>query len=247
MNAAVASPELAPCRPPLSLLGSEPLRAAMELVRHTLADTVPEEEASDGHPVLVIPGLGSDGLALAPLRRFCASRGYPTLDWEYGRNIGPRGDIDAWLDGLAGHVGRLLSPYRHRATLIGWSLGGLYARELAKRMRPRVRQVITLGTPFDLNADHTNVGWVLKLLGGPSADTLDEAMAQRLRTPPPVPTTSIYSRADGVVAWQCCRHVGNRRRTVRDIEVEGSHLGMGWNPEVMRIVGELLKPARKNA
>jgi pimeloyl-ACP methyl ester carboxylesterase len=244
MNVALDPAALEATRPPLALFGSEPLRAAYELVCHTLSDALPEGDC-DGHPVLVIPGLGSDGLALAPLRKFCASRGYPTLDWEYGRNLGPRGDIDEWLADLAAHVERLLAPYPARATLIGWSLGGLYARELAKLMRTRVRQVITLGTPFDLAADRTNVGWALRLVGGPSAAQLDEAMAARLRTPPPVPTTSIYSRADGVVAWQCCRHAGSRRRNVQDIEVEGSHLGMGWNPAVMKIVADRLAQPRR--
>ena len=229
-------------RPPLSLFGSEPLRAAAELARHALVPAPAAPRAGDGHPVVIFPGLGSDGLALAPLRAYCASLGYRAMGWNYGRNTGPKGDIDAWLDTLADHTRSLLDGDRRRATFLGWSLGGLYARELAKRMPQRVRQVITFGTPFNLADDHTNVGWVLRLINGPSCG-LDAELCARLREPPPVPTTSIYSRADGVVAWEACRH-DVVRRDVQDLEVEGSHLGMGWNPAVMRVVADRLVQRR---
>jgi pimeloyl-ACP methyl ester carboxylesterase len=228
-------------RPSLSLLGTEPLRAAVEYARHRLSPQRPAPRG-DGHPVVIFPGLGSDGLALAPLRDYCSSLGYHAIDWQLGRNTGPEGDVDEWLDALAVHTRGLLSPFRKRATLIGWSLGGLYARELAKRMRPRVRQVITLGTPFNWTGDRTNVAWVLRLLKGEQA-TISPELGARLREPPPVPTASVYSRNDGVVAWQSCQH-DSLAAGVDDVEVDGSHLGMGWNPEVLRIVAERLAPRR---
>jgi pimeloyl-ACP methyl ester carboxylesterase len=165
------------------------------------------------------------------------------MDWQLGRNIGPEGDVDEWLDSLAEHTRALLSPFRKRATLIGWSLGGLYARELAKRMQPRVRQVITLGTPFNWTDDHTNVAWVVRLLKGEQA-AISPELGARLREPPPVPTLSVYSRHDGVVAWQSCQHEQSSAH-VQDLEVEGSHLGMGWNPAVLRVVGERLARPRR--
>ena len=228
-------------RPSLSLLGSEPLRAAIEYARHRLTAQRPAPKG-DGHPVILFPGLGSDGLALAPLRDYCNSLGYHAMDWQLGRNTGPDGDVDAWLAALADHTRGLLSPFRKRATLIGWSLGGLYARELAKRMRPRVRQVITLGTPFNWTGDSTNVAWVVRLLKGEEAGISPE-LGARLREPPPVPTTSVYSRNDGVVAWQSCQHAAERDG-VDDLEIGGSHLGMGWNPEVLQLVGQRLAPRR---
>lgn len=96
----------------------------------------------------------------------------------------------------------LLSGYKQAATLIGWSLGGLYARELSKLMVPNIRQVITMGAPFNAEADYTNVGWLFRWLNG-SALTIDPALSLRLRTPPPVRTISIYSRSDGVLARHC--------------------------------------------
>jgi pimeloyl-ACP methyl ester carboxylesterase len=228
-------------RPSLSLFGTEPLRAAYEYARHRLSTQRPAPRG-DGHPVVIFPGLGSDGLALAPLREYCNSLGYHAMDWQLGRNIGPDGDLDEWLSALAEHTRELLSPFRKRATLIGWSLGGLYARELAKRMRPRVRQVITLGTPFNWTGDSTNVAWVLRLLKGEQA-AISPELGARLREPPPVPTASVYSRNDGVVAWQSCQHA-RAAANVDDVEIDGSHLGMGWNPDVLQVVGERLAPRR---
>lgn len=236
-----ATPAAAVARPSLTLFGSEPLRAAIEYARHRLGRQRAAARG-DGHPVVLFPGLGSDGLALAPLREYCNSLGYHAMDWELGRNTGPEGDVDAWLDQLAAHTGNLLAPFRKRATLIGWSLGGLYARELAKRMQPRVRQVITLGTPFNWTGDRTNVAWLMRLLKGEQA-SISPALGARLRKPPAVPTTSIYSRNDGVVAWQTCQH-SKARADVEDLEVGGSHLGMGWNPDVLELVAARLAMRR---
>lgn len=237
------SPGLAVQRPSLALLGAEPFRAAFEFATHhfAAATTTPP---GDGHPVVIFPGLGADGCSVATLREHCRALGYDAFDWGQGFNTGPQGDLDHWLDGLKHQVGELLAAHEQPATLIGWSLGGLYARELGKLMAPRLRQVITIGTPFNADADHSNVGWLFRLLSGSTAN-FDRALSERLRTPPPLRTTSIYSRSDGVVAWQTCRHE-KRSKWVHDIEVDGSHIGMGWNRAVLDAVAERLgqEPAR---
>jgi hypothetical protein len=117
-------------------------------------------------------------------------------------------------------------------------LGGLYAREIGKLMAPHIRQVITIGTPFNTKADHTNVGWLFRMLSDSSL-ALSPALSRRLRTPPPLRTTSIYSRSDGVVAWETCRH-DKRSTLVHDIEVNSSHIGMGWNRDVLAAVADRL-------
>lgn len=228
-------------RPSLALLGAEPFRAAMEFARskHGRSD---DARPGDGHPVVIFPGLGAHGGSVATLREHCRLLGYDAFDWGQGFNTGPRGDLDAWLHTLTSQVVDLLAGRTQPATLIGWSLGGLYAREVGKLMAPRIRQVITIGTPFNAEADHTNVGWLFRLLSG-SSSTMDPALVRRLRTPPPLRTTSIYSRSDGVVAWQTCRH-DNRSRLVQDIEVAGSHIGMGWNRDVLAVVADRLGQQR---
>ncbi len=224
-------------RPPLVLLGAEPFRAAMEFARHKFAKP-DHRKPGDGHPVVIFPGLGADGKSVAVLREHCRALGYAAVDWGQGFNTGPKGDLDAWLQTLQSHVADLLADHSQRATLIGWSLGGIYAREIGKLMAPRVRQVITIGTPFNAEADLTHVGWLFRLLSGHSP-AIDPALSQRLRTPPPVRTTSIYSRSDGVVAWQTCRH-DKASRLVHDIEVDSSHIGMGWNRDVLTAVADRL-------
>lgn len=224
-------------RPSLTMLGAEPFRAAMEFACNKLAQSA-DTRPGDGHPVVIFPGLGADGHSVATLREHCRSLGYDAFDWGQGFNTGPQGDLDAWLLDLKAEVAEMLSGHAQPATLIGWSLGGLYAREIGKLMAPRIRQVITIATPFNADADHTNVGWLFRLLSGSSL-AMPPGLSQRLRTPPPMRTTSIYSRSDGVIAWQTCRH-HRRSRLVHDIEVDGSHIGMGWNREVLAAITDRL-------
>lgn len=223
--------------PPLSLLGLEPLRAAWEYAHMRLLDASGFPRG-DGHTVVVFPGLASDKHATAPLTSFCEGLGYEAYDWGRGFNTGPRGEPNGWLDELAEHVCALAPDRTQDLSLIGWSLGGIYAREVAKRLRPRVRQVITIGTPFASGGDDTHAGLVYRILSG-QKPMLDSAMRKQLLTPPDVPTTSIYSRTDGVVAWQACIQP-EQRRDIQNVEVEGSHCGLGWNPTVLGVIADRL-------
>jgi len=228
-------------RPGLLLLGTEPWRAATEFIAWKV-EPRRAVAAGDGHPVIIFPGLASDGRAVAPLRAHCRALGYNAMDWGRGWNTGPQGPIDEWLGTLAGDLKTLLAADPRPPTLIGWSLGGIYARELAKMKRLCVRQVITIGTPFTGQPDQSHAAWMYRLLSG-AAPPRESGLLQRLRTPPGVPTTSIYSRNDGIVAWQSCRH-DSEHASVQDIEVAGSHLGMGWNKQVMAVVADrLAQPA----
>jgi pimeloyl-ACP methyl ester carboxylesterase len=222
--------------PSLALFGFEPLRAALEYANLRLRRSACEP-TGDGHPVVIFPGLGTDDRSVEPLRQFCDELGYTGLGWGRGLNTGPKGDVDAWLADLATHVRSLRLAHRQRMTLIGWSLGGMYAREVAKLLDHEVRQVITIGTPFAGSADSTNVGLVYRLLNGQKA-TLEPAMAARLATAPSVPTTSIFSRSDGVVSWRACVQTGGRQ--VQNIEVDGSHCGLGWNHQVWAVIADRL-------
>lgn len=226
--------KFAPC---WRLLATEPLRAVMEYAGMQLMDKqgLP---TGDGHPVVIFPGLATDARVVAPLRSLCERLGYAAHDWGRGFNTGPEGDVDEWLTTLQDEVCQMLLPYRDPVSLIGWSLGGIYARELAKLMPDRVRRVITIGTPFAGDASHTNVGALYRLLSG-QLPHVDEELQTRLRAAPPVPTTSIYSRGDGVVAWQACvDDVANP--LMEHVEVSGSHCGMSWNPEVLTAVAQRL-------
>jgi hypothetical protein len=224
--------------PPLSLLGMEPVRAALEYTGMRLMNKS-ELPKGDGHPVVIFPGLATDRTSIAPLKRFLERLGYAACDWGRGFNTGPQGDVDAWLAALTAHVDEFTAAQARRISLVGWSLGGIYAREIAKTLRRRVRQVITIGTPFAGSAEQTNVGWVYRLVNG-QAPVLDEGLMARLRTAPEVPTTSIYSRSDGVVAWQACVQAGDAPH-IDNVEIDGSHCGLGWNPKVLAVIADRLR------
>ena len=217
--------------------GSGPWRAANDFVSRR-APNAGAPARGDGHPVIVFPGLGASGVALAPLRQHCHALGHPAFDWARGYRTLPDKNFNDTLSVLAGHTDDLLARFEQDATLIGWSLGGLYAREVAKLVKSQVRQVITIGTPFNAATDRASARWLSRLLDG-ATSRCDPDLIPRLRTPPPVPTTSIYSRSDGVVGWLTCRH-GEESRWVQDVEIDGSHIGLGWNPDVLRVVADRL-------
>ena len=227
-------------RPSLQWLGLEPWRAALEFGSHSLSRS-PRGFKSDGHPVIIFPGMATGATAVSPLRRYCEDLGYAAADWGWGLNAGPQGDMERWLAELTRHIADMLEPFEQTATLIGWSLGGIYAREVGKKLAPKVRQIVTLGTPFNAADDHTRVGWIYQLLNG-NAPALTTQLSTQLRSAPPIPTTSIYSRSDGVVAWQTCLHdeLAKQQGQVEDIEVNGSHLGLGWNNKALRVIADRL-------
>lgn len=163
--------------------------------------------------------------------------GYDALDWGRGHKR-PSGNVDRWLENLSDNVLALVGEDRRSFSLVGRSLGELYAREVAKRLSSQVRQVITMGTVFNGTTRSTNVGWLYELLNGPSRKA-DTRLMGRLRTLPQVPSTSICSRDDGVVAWQSCLH-DRALRFVEDVDINGSHLGMGWNRDVLVVVADRL-------
>lgn len=235
-------------RPSMALLSSEPWRAAGDLLDHIVRPSPVAPRSPDAHTVILFPGLASAGLALWPLREYLTALGYRALDWGQGLNTGPRGNLDDWLSSLRHSVLDRADEGGHdtdEISLVGWSLGGLYAREIAKLVPGRIRQVVTLGTPFNGGRRVTNVEWVLKLLNRDSpADS--SALRARLAQPPPVPTTALFSRSDGIVAWQACRHGRTGDKSVRDIEVHTSHMSMGWNRSVLKTVARELarRPTR---
>lgn len=224
-------------RPHWALFALEPVRACCELATGLMSSTG-DLPRGDGHPVVVFPGLGGARLSTRPLRQLCEQLGYAAYDWGCGQNVGPDADPQSWLDDLARHVRLLTRPHRQPVSLIGWSLGGIYAREVAKRLGKAARQVITLGTPFAGTPGETNAVWLYRLLNGEPPPT-EPGLVQRVAQPPRVRTTSIYTRSDGVVAWQACVQAGSDSH-VENVEVTGSHCGLGWNREVLEIVARKL-------
>ena len=189
----------------------------------------------DGHPVLVLPGLVASDTSTRPLRSFLKNRGYAVSGWRQGRNLGLRDGVQHAMVDL---VRELSDHHQRKISLVGWSLGGLYARQLAKMMPDRVRSVITLGSPFAGHPKATNAWRVYEMASGRRADEEDARFGGALSGTPPVPTTAIFSRTDGICAWQSCMEKPSARS--ENIEVESSHCGMGHHPAVVYAVAERL-------
>ena len=174
----------------------------------------------DGHAVLVLPGMFASDRSTTILRRYLRGLGYQAHGWKLGRNWGPSHEI---REGTAKRLTELSDQYGRRISLIGWSLGGIYARELARTNASKVRQIITLASPF---------------AGGLRREGIDAELAERLKQPPPVPSTAIYTKTDGVVPWAACREI--ETPTTDNIEIPATHIGLGVNPLALWAIADRL-------
>ena len=194
----------------------------------------------DQHPVLILPGFGAGDRSTAPLRWTLRGQGYWVHAWGLGRNIGPTARA---VNGMRDRLEQLYEQHGRTVTLIGQSLGGIYARVLAREQPEMVRQVITLGSPYrmvdgDRSAAQTMWQQVKHLHDG-DIDLLRQREQDRSQLL--VPATSFYSRTDGVAPWQTC--IDGVREHTENIEVRGSHIGMGVNPAVvLAILDRLAQP-----
>lgn len=214
----------------LALEGRAPWEYGAALAAWPLLRYAPRGEE---HAVLVFPGLGAPDLTTRPLRNFLNSRGYETYGWDMGFNFGPREGV---LETCVERLKDLRLETGRKVSLVGWSLGGIYAREIAKLYPKDVRCVITLGTPFTGDPRATNAWRLYEFASGHKLD--DPELLAQVREAPPVPTTSILSRSDGVVAWQCSYEKPAKR--VENIEIIASHLGLGLNPAAWYAVADRL-------
>ncbi len=191
----------------------------------------------DGHPVLVLPGLLAGDISTQPLRSFLKTRGYAVHGWRQGSNFGLRRGVES---AMVERIEELYSRHGNRKiSLIGWSLGGIYARQLAKLMPDKVRSVISLGSPIQGNAKATNAWRVYEMASGQSVEEAHEApFGNDMAAAPPMPTTSIFSRSDGVCAWQTC--LNDESEQAENIEVHGSHCGLGHLPAAVYAVADRL-------
>ena len=190
----------------------------------------------DGHPVLVLPGFLAEDSSTATMRMFLRSRGYDVQGWRLGRNVGPTAAIisgmSECLDGMAERSGRTVS-------VVGWSLGGIFARELARGHPDIVRQVITLGSPFGLHdARDSRAHAAFQRYSRLHVSEAALPPREHLGRPIPVPATAIYSKLDGIVPWRACLEEPGAR--AENVAVYSSHLGLGHNPAALWVLADRL-------
>jgi pimeloyl-ACP methyl ester carboxylesterase len=191
----------------------------------------------DGHTVLVLPGFTAGDQSTLILRRILKRLNYNPLPWELGQNTGSPELQQRLRDRFALLVDRHPEPI----SLIGQSLGGVFARVLAHEWPDEVRQVITLGSPFASHSPDTVNSLVSRLFQQVSGLTREEMQSQMNAFPtnsPPVPSTAIYSRSDGVVHWSTCLEYEGEQ--AENVEVVGSHSGMAFNPLVLNVIADRL-------
>lgn len=224
-------------KPPSRLLFALELRTFPELGGFVaslpfLAATAPR---GDGHPVLVLPGLVTSDRSTVALRSFLKSKNYAVTGWELGRNYGPLPGVERkMLD----KVREMSDRHGRKVSLVGWSLGGIYARQLAKMLPDEVRTVVTLGSPFNGDPRSTNAWRLYEFTSGHKVDDRERHMGGAISEPPPVPTTAIYSRTDGICAWQAC--IEREGPLAENIEVEASHCGLGHHPAAVYAIADRL-------
>ena len=190
----------------------------------------------DGTQVIVFPGLSAGDISTVPIRKYLDSLGYATQGWGQGLNLGPRSGV---LEAARQQIMDTFEQTGRKVSLVGWSLGGIYAREMAKLLPNMVHCVITLGTPFAGSPKSTNAWRIYELATRRSSDM--EHKNYDLPVAPTVPTSSIYSRSDGVVAWQGSIQAPCQVNPhTENIEVFASHVGMGLNPSAWWAVADRL-------
>lgn len=235
MNGRLAGASMKP--PHWALALTEAPRALYEAAQLPLAGLLLRRlRRGDGHGVMVIPGFMGEDDFNRPLVQYLRDMGYRADGWGQGRNLGPNSfdmeDLRKRLAGLA--KGRPVS-------LVGHSLGGIYAREIAREAPQAIRQVISLGSPFaDARDEGSNASRLYRRL---NPDNPRGHRRTELGIAPPVPTTAIYTRGDGIVNWRTAVQAQGHHQT-QNLEVPGSHIGLTLNPLVWYLIADrLAQPA----
>ncbi|MEM9292791.1 MAG: alpha/beta hydrolase [Acidobacteriota bacterium] len=228
--------------PPSLLLSALEGRALYELAATAIAyPWLRKAPRGDGSPVLAFPGFLATDFSTRPLRAFLKDLGYYVHGWKLGRNLGPKGDLE---ERMQARLAEVYGKHQRKVALVGWSLGGLYAREIARSRPELVRCVITLGSPFASTPRASRPWRLFSLTSGMKAEDLEHRHLDEMANPPPVPTTAIYTRTDGVTNWRGC--VQPDGPLSESIEVESSHCGLGFHPVGLYAVADRLAQDPEN-
>ncbi len=187
-----------------------------------------------GQPILILPGYGAGDGSTTLLQLYLRFLGYQVHGWGIGRNTG---DATELLPRILKRVISVSGSTEQQLSIIGWSLGGYLAREAARERPDLVRQVITLGTPVIGGPKYTAAALAYRRRGF-DVEVLAAEVELRKQICLRTPVTAIYSRADGIVAWQAC--IDRAAANVEHIEVPTTHLGFGFSADVYKIIAQQL-------
>ena len=223
--------------PPPALVTLGEAASALEFARlGRRAIALARRPRGAGEPVRVFPGFGTGDASTIALRRYLRGRGYDTRGWGLGRNDG---DVPRLTAAASDRVAASAEAAGEPVHLVGWSLGGVVAREVARARPDVVAQVVTFGTPVVGGPRHTSLA---RLYGPERIAQIEALVADVERTPIRVPVTAIHSRRDGIVSWRAC--VDTVTPGVENVEVGSTHIGMGVDPDIWEIVLDRLAARR---
>lgn len=225
-------------RPSIFDFLAEPFRAIRARIQlYSFLKKFKNLKNGDRHPVIVIPGFMGGDLSVKSLTRFLYKSGYSAKTWGMGLNLGNLEDLDE----LSEKIEKKFQLTNQKISLVGWSLGGVYAREMAKKHPDKIRQVITLCSPFNGVTEPNNAEWIYAIIsGGKKIEDLDAEWLNGIAVPADVPTTAFYSKKDGVVAWETCMEKVEDA-IHQNIEVDSSHVGVIFNKTVLPIILDRLQ------
>jgi hypothetical protein len=198
---------------------------------------IPKRKKGEGKPVLIMPPYLGNDFSTRFVRKYLTSLGFKTYKWDLGVNM----LNSKYLPNLAERLEEIYEKHQEKVSVVGWSGGGMFAKIIANRHPDQVAQLITIGSPvWGVQNMNTPLVKVLEFLRGKTLKERNEKFLKELEEIPKVPITCIYTKTDGLLPWKHCQEAETLRADIKNIEVFGSHIGMGANAAILFTVAHAL-------
>ncbi|MCA0133542.1 alpha/beta fold hydrolase [Winogradskyella alexanderae] len=204
---------------------------------YALYPFIPKRIKGDGRPVLLVPPYLGDDFSTSFVRKYLKSLGFTTYKWQLGFNMVKSHYIPRLEEKLAD----IYEEHQQKVSIVGWSGGGIFAKIMANRHPDQIEQIITIGSPvWGVMDMKTPVYGVLEFFRGKSLKERNERFLAELEPVPQLPVTCIYTKTDGLIPWKHCMEAATLRKDIKNIEVFGSHSGLGANVSVLLVTANML-------
>ncbi|MCA0153139.1 alpha/beta fold hydrolase [Winogradskyella vincentii] len=204
---------------------------------YALYPFIPKRIKGNGRPVLLVPPYLGDDFSTSFVRKYLKSLGFTTYKWQLGFNMVKSHYIPRLEEKLAD----IYEQHQEKVSIVGWSGGGIFAKIMANRHPDQIEQIITIGSPvWGVMDMKTPVYGVLEFFRGKSLKERNERFLAELEPIPQIPVTCIYTKTDGLIPWKHCMEAATLRKDIKNIEVFGSHSGMGANVSVLLVTANML-------
>lgn len=198
---------------------------------------IPKHKSKKSKPILLMPPyLGNDNSTIF-VRKYLKSIGFKTYKWDLGVNMINSKSLPKLIEKLD----EIYEKHQEKVSLVGWSGGGLFAKIIANRYPEKVEQLITIGSPvWGVKNMKTPIIKTLEFVRGAKLRERNLKLIKELEKIPKVPITCIYTKTDGLIPWKNCMEAETFRDDIKNVEVFGSHCGMGANATVLLTVANAL-------